>query len=81
MPHWGIPLFGAGVPVAVPDKIFGLTLFLVFVDRGHSLGSLDSATGAAPLAPQTLTCGSSQPALKNGIPDLGIPFFGIYYAI
>ena len=27
----------AGVPVAVPDKIFGLTLILDFIDRGHSL--------------------------------------------
>ena len=27
-------------PVAVPDKIFGLTLFLDFIDRCHSLGSL-----------------------------------------
>jgi hypothetical protein len=27
-------------PVAVPDKIFGLSLFLDFIDRGHSLCSL-----------------------------------------
>ena len=28
------------VPVAVPDKIFGLALSLDFIDRCHSLGSL-----------------------------------------
>ena len=28
------------LPVAVPDKIFGLTHFLDFIDRCHSLGSL-----------------------------------------
>ena len=38
-------------PVAVPEKIIGLTLFLDFFDRGHSLRSLDSATGGAPIAP------------------------------
>ena len=27
-------------PVAVSDKIFGLTLFLDFIDRCHSLSSL-----------------------------------------
>jgi hypothetical protein len=27
-------------PVAVPDKIFGLTLILDFIDRGQSLYSL-----------------------------------------
>ena len=29
-----------GSPVAVPEKIFGLTLFLDFFDRCHSLTSL-----------------------------------------
>ena len=28
------------LPVAVPDKIFGLALILDFIDRGHSLGLL-----------------------------------------
>ena len=28
---------GCECPVAVPDKIFGLTLFLDFIDRCHSL--------------------------------------------
>ena len=39
------------VPVAVPDKIFGLTLFLDFIDRCHSLTSLilpQAALGSLP---------------------------------
>ena len=43
--------FGAGCPVAVPDKIFGLTLFLDFIDRCHSLRSLYLPLGSAPIAP------------------------------
>ena len=38
-------------PVAVPDKIFGLTLFLDFIDRCHSLPSLhlpQAALGSLP---------------------------------
>ena len=31
---------GKVCPVAVPDKIFGLTPILDFIDRGHSLGTL-----------------------------------------
>ena len=41
------------VPVAVPDKIFGLTLFLDFIDRCHSLTSLilpQAALGSLPLS-------------------------------
>ena len=115
-----MPLALLDVPVAVPDKIFGLTLILDFIDRCHSLWSLhppqaalpslpvwgarylpcrrggcvsyrpqhtlmlrfichwqrgapwplplarvaSSATGSAPLAPQTLTCGSSPTGTK-----------------
>ncbi|MBR5617068.1 MAG: hypothetical protein IKW50_02680 [Oscillospiraceae bacterium] len=39
-------------PVAVPEKIFGLTLFLDFFDRCHSLTSLflpPAALGSLPL--------------------------------
>ena len=39
-------------PVAVPDKIVGLTPFLDFIDRGHSLASLrlpQAAVGSFPL--------------------------------
>ena len=34
------PAGGKQVPVAVPEKIYGLTLILDFVDRCHSLTSL-----------------------------------------
>ena len=34
-------------PFAVPDKIFGLALFLDFIDRGTRLCSAVSATGGA----------------------------------
>ena len=39
-------------PVVVPDKIFGLTLILDFIDHCHSLPSLSlplAALGALPL--------------------------------
>ncbi len=38
-------------PVAVPDKIFGLTLFLDFIDRGHSLHSLHPPPAAVVSLP------------------------------
>ena len=38
-------------PVAVPDKIFGLTLFLNFIDRCHSLGSLHLPPAVLPSLP------------------------------
>ena len=38
--------FGMG-PLAVPDKIFGLTLFLDFIDRG-TINQRDSAGDAQP---------------------------------
>jgi len=44
----------SGSPVAVPDKIFGLTLFLDFIDRCHSLPSLPlppAAVGSLPHYP------------------------------
>ena len=37
--------------VAVPEKIFGLTLFLDFFDRGHSFLLAVSATGGARKRP------------------------------
>ena len=40
-----------GVPVAVPDKIFGLAHFLDFIDRGHSLRSLYPPLAALPSLP------------------------------
>ena len=43
--------YGAGCPVAVPDKIFGLMLFLDFVDRCHSLGSLHLPPATLPSLP------------------------------
>ena len=38
-------------PVAVPDKIFGLTLFLDFIDRCHSLRSLYPPPAVLPSLP------------------------------
>ena len=41
-------------PVAVPDKIFGLTLFLDFIDRCQSLSSLllpQAALASLPITP------------------------------
>ena len=38
-------------PVAVPDKIFGLTLFLDFIDRCHSLSSLHPPPAALASLP------------------------------
>ena len=38
-------------PVVVPDKIFGLTLTLDFIDRGHSLRSLLPPLVALPSLP------------------------------
>ncbi|MBR5022308.1 MAG: hypothetical protein IKY18_03790 [Oscillospiraceae bacterium] len=40
------------LPVAVPDIFVGFQKPSSSVDRGHSLRSLDSATGGAPIAPQ-----------------------------
>ena len=54
---------GIKTPVAVPDKIFGLTLSLDFIDRCHSLRSLYLPLGSAPIAPPqsaTLTAPPSQ---------------------
>jgi len=44
-----IGFFGVGtaVPLAVPDKIFGLTLFLDFIDRGAINQLALSAIGSA----------------------------------
>jgi len=44
-------------PVAVPDKTFGLTLFLDFIDRCHSLPSLlppPAAVGSLPMVGMTV---------------------------
>ena len=41
-------------PVAVPDKIFGLTLILNFIDRCHSLCSLDLPLAAVASLPTGL---------------------------
>ena len=38
-------------PVAVPDKIFGLSLLLDFIDRCHSLWSLLPPPAALPSLP------------------------------
>ena len=42
------------IPVAEPDKIFGLTLFLDFIDRCHSLRSLHPPPAALPSLPTGL---------------------------
>ena len=42
------------LPVAVPEKIFGLTLILDFFDRCHSLGSLHPPPAAVASLPTGL---------------------------
>ena len=42
-----------GIPVAVPDIFLADGAASSAIDRGHSLSSLDSATGGGRLAPQT----------------------------
>jgi len=52
------------IPVAVPGVLLADGAAASLTDRGHSLRSLDSATGGAPIAPQLLSyifllfCGS-----------------------
>ena len=48
------------LPVAVPDKIFGLSLSLDFIDRCHSLRSLLPPQAALPALPN-----STMPAYKQ----------------
>ena len=50
------PKAGA-LPVAVPEKIIGLTLILDFFDRGHSLGSLFPPPAAVASLPNCATPG------------------------
>ena len=42
-------------PVAVPDKIFGLTLILDFIDRCHALSSLHPPPAALASLPNSTT--------------------------
>ena len=50
--RWSSRLFlGAAIRFAVPDKIFGLTLFLDFIDRCHSLCSLTPPPAAVASLP------------------------------
>ena len=42
---------GCDIPVAVPEKNYGLSLFLVFFDRCHSLLLAVSAAGSARSRP------------------------------
>ncbi len=54
--HLPTPILGAfgclwTFPVAVPNKIFGLTLILDFIDRCHSLSSLFLPLAALVLLP------------------------------
>ena len=51
--RFGVPAPKAGaLPVAVPDLFLGFQKPSSAIDRCHSLGSLDSATGGDRLAPQ-----------------------------
>ena len=54
-------LYRGTLPVAVPDKIFGLTPFLDFIDRGHSLNSLN----LPPAALGSLLLSSPIPSIKK----------------
>ena len=42
------------LPVAVPDKIFGLSLFLDFIDRCHALCSLYPPLAALASLPNSI---------------------------
>ena len=48
------------LPVAVPDKIFGLTLVLDFIDRCHSLRSFHPPQAALPSLPNSTTSAYKQ---------------------
>ena len=52
--------------VAVPDKIFGLTPFLDFIDRGHSLRSLYPPQAALPSLPLKMTILTDRYCEKSG---------------
>ena len=66
-------------PVAVPDKIFELTLSLDFIDRCHSLTSLAlplAALGSLPTGLLHSDGFKSLASLKTRIPHWGIRIFG-----
>ena len=44
----GLLFYGAAIRFAVPDKIFGLTLFLDFIDRCTPMGLLHLPQAAQP---------------------------------
>ena len=51
----------ARLPVAVPEKIFGLALLLDFFDRGHSLTSLHpppAVLSSPPASQKSIALGS-----------------------
>ena len=66
----GYPIFWCRCPVAVPDKIFGLTLSLDFIDRCHSLPSLLPPLAALGSLPRLSPPVRFRPAQKK----MGHPF-------
>ena len=54
------------LPVAVPDKIFGLSLFLDFIDRCHALCSLYPPLAALASLPNSTTSAYSSIFTRGG---------------
>ena len=66
----------------MPDKIFGLTLFLDFIDRCHSLGSLHLPLAALPSLPRLELRFRLRPRHKNmgypvGVSHILVPVAGL----
>ena len=69
-------------PVAVPEKIFGLTHFLDFFDRSHSLRSLHLPPAALPSLPvaafdssNLLVVPIKSTALETGLEEIRLHFY------
>jgi len=72
-------IFWSCYPFAVPDKIFGLTHFLDFIDRGTHCALAASATGSARTRDQIFTGFASSKLyqlIKNSHPGWDDCFFG-----
>ena len=57
---------GTNDPVAVSDTFVGFEKPSSSVDRGHSLRSLDPATGGAPIAPPPSACSADTSLTEGG---------------
>ena len=71
-------IFWSCYPFAVPDKIFGLTPFLDFIDRGTHYALASPATGSARARGQIFTgfASSNQQRKKRTKTEWSWFFFG-----